>query len=72
MIISNPYYTDDFDDWDDNYINFPKSFSTIYKDNLISLFDNGKFVCHNLKENSRNEELENNLNTQRYSNTTGL
>ncbi|WP_298529478.1 hypothetical protein [uncultured Christiangramia sp.] len=66
IVISNPYYTDDFDDWDDNYINFPKSFSTIYKDNLISLFDNGKFVCHNLKDNSRNEELENNLNAKRF------
>ena len=66
IVISNPYYTDDFDDWDDNYINFPKSFSTIYMDNLISLFDNGKFVCHNLKDNSRNEELENNLNSKRF------
>ena len=46
LVIKNPYYTDDFDDWDDNYINFPKSFSVIYDDNLISLFGNGKFVCH--------------------------
>lgn len=66
VVIKNPYYTDDFDDWDDNYINFPKSFSVIYDDNLISLFGNGKFVCHNLNDYSRNKKLENELNSKKF------
>lgn len=66
LVIKNPYYTDDFDDWDDNYINFPKSFSVIYDDNLISLFGNGKFVCHNLNDYSRNKKLENELNSKKF------
>jgi len=66
LVIKNPFYTDDFDDWDDNYINFPISFSVIYEDNLISLFDNGKFVCHNINNKSRNKKLESELNTKRF------
>ena len=65
-IIKNPFYTDDFGDWDNNYVNFPVSFSVIYEDNLISLFDNGKFVCHNINDKSRNEKLENELSTKRF------
>jgi hypothetical protein len=66
LVLKNPYYTDDFDDWDDNYINFPKSFSVIYDENLISLFGNGKFICHNLDDYSRNKKLENELNTKKF------
>jgi hypothetical protein len=66
LVIKNPFYTDDFDDWDDNYINFPISFSVIYEENLISLFDNGKFVCYNINDISRNKRLENELNTKRF------
>jgi len=66
LVIKNPYYTDDFDDWDDNYINFPKSFSVIYEENLVSLFGNGKFLCHNLNDYSRNKKLENELNTKKF------
>ncbi|WP_417859260.1 hypothetical protein [Xanthomarina gelatinilytica] len=66
LVLKNPYFTDDFDDWDDNYINFPKSFSVIYEENLISLFGNGKFLCHNLNDYSRNTKLENNLNSKKF------
>jgi len=66
FVIKNPFYTDDFNDWDDNYINFPISYSVIYKDNLISLFDKGKFVCHNIADKSRNKKLESKLNTKRF------
>ncbi len=66
IVLKNPYYTDDFDDWDDNYINFPKSFSVIYEENLISLFGNGKFLCHNLNDYSRNTKLENELNSKKF------
>lgn len=66
LVIGNPYYTDDFEDWDDNYINFPKSFTVIFQDNLISLFGNGKFVCYSLKDYSRNNSLEEKLNEKRF------
>lgn len=66
LVIKNPYYTDDIDDWEDGYINFPKSFSVIYEDNLISLFDQGKFVCYSLIDNTRNKKLENELNSKKF------
>ena len=66
LVVNNPYYTDDIEDWDDNYINFPKSFSVIYKEHLISLFGNGKFVCHRLSDYSRNIKLEEQLNTKKF------
>ncbi len=66
LVLKNPYYTDDFDDWDDNYINFPKSFSVIYDENLISLFGNGRFLCHNLNDYSKNVKLENELNSKKF------
>lgn len=66
LVLKNPYYTDDLDDWDDNYINFPKSFSVIYDENLISLFGNGRFLCHNLNDYSRNIKLENELNSKKF------
>lgn len=66
IVLKNPFYTDDFEDWDDNYINFPKSLSVIYNDNLVSLFNNGRFVCHNLNDYSRNLKLENELNSKKF------
>ena len=66
LVLENPYYTDDFDDWDDNYINYPKSQSVIYTNNLISLFGNGRFVCHSLETYERNQTLEKKLNTKKF------
>lgn len=69
LIIKNPYYTDDFDDYDDygdNYINYPSSFSVIYNSNLISLFRNGKFICHNLNDLDRDLSFEQRLNTKKF------
>jgi len=66
LILKNPYYTDDFDDYDDNYINYPTSYSGIYEGKLISLFRNGKFVVHDLSEYERNIEFENKLNTKKF------
>jgi hypothetical protein len=45
---------------------FPVSFSVIYKDNIISLFEPGVFVCHQLKDFSRNYKFEELLNTKRF------
>ncbi|MDO1451676.1 hypothetical protein Q0590_35715 [Rhodocytophaga aerolata] len=66
LIIKNPYYTDDFEDYDDNYINYPVSYSVIYDRTLISLFKNGKFVCHNLVDMTRNLDFERSLNTKKF------
>lgn len=66
FVISNPYFTDDFDDYDDNYINYPVSYSVIYDDNLISLFRNGKFVCHEINQMTRNLDYERKLNTRKF------
>ena len=66
LVIKNPYYTDDFDDYDDNYINYPVSYSIIYDDRLVSLFRTGKFVCHKLENMERDFDLEKKLNTKKF------
>lgn len=45
---------------------FPVSFSVIYRDNIVSLFEPGVFVCHKLSDFSRNYEFENILNTKQF------
>jgi len=65
-VIKNPYFTDDFDDYDDNYINYPVSYSVIYDNRLVSLFRNGKFVCHRLLDFERDLDFENKLNTHKF------
>ncbi|MEQ8240079.1 MAG: hypothetical protein RIA69_12750 [Cyclobacteriaceae bacterium] len=64
FVLSNPNFTDDFDG--DNYINYPVSFSGIYEDKLISLFTNGKFLCHNLQSIERDIHFEQRLNTKKF------
>lgn len=66
VVVNNPYYTEEFDDYDDNYINYPVSFSVIYDERLVSLFGNGKFVCHRLDDIQRDFDLEKKLNTKRF------
>jgi hypothetical protein len=66
LVIKNPYYTEDFDDYDDNYINYPTSYSVIYDGKLISLFRNGKFVCHDLNGMHRDFSYEKRLNTKKF------
>lgn len=66
LVIKNPYYTDDFDDYDDNYINYPVSYSVIYDERLISLFRTGKFVCHKLDNMERDFDLEKKLNSKKF------
>ena len=45
---------------------FPLSFSVIFNENIVSLFEPGIFVCHKLTNYSRNEELEKVLNTKQF------
>lgn len=66
LVIKNPYYTDNFDDYDDNYINYPVSYSVIYDNRLISLFRTGKFVCHKLDNMERDTDFEKKLNTKKF------
>lgn len=64
VVLENPYYTEDFDDYDDNYINYPVSYSVIYDQKLIALFRNGKFVSYDLENLNRNIPFEEKLNTR--------
>jgi len=66
LVIKNPYYTDDFDDYEDNYINYPVSYSVIYDNRLVSLFRTGKFVCHKLESMERDFDFEKKLNTRKF------
>lgn len=66
LVAYNPYYTDDFDDWDDNYINYPISYSVIIDKHLVSLFRTGKFVCIKLSDLKRDYDFEKILNTRKF------
>ena len=45
---------------------FPLSFSVIFQDNLVSLFEPGCFICYKLSDFTRNTELEKKLNTKQF------
>jgi hypothetical protein len=45
---------------------YPRSYSVIYKDNIVSLFDKHGFICHKLSDYTRNFELEKILNTKQF------
>jgi hypothetical protein len=69
IVIRNPYFSDKYEDAeeDKDYVkNFPKSFSVIYENSLISLFENGKFVCFRLDNFGRDTILENKLNIKKF------
>jgi hypothetical protein len=46
--------------------NFPISFSVIYQNRIISLFEPGKFVCHLIPSMDRDISLEKTLNTKQF------
>lgn len=69
IVIKNPYFSVKYENAEEeknNVKNFPKSFSVIYENSLVSLFENGKFACFNLDNFERNTKLENKLNTRRF------
>ena len=66
MVIENPFYKDDVDGYKNNYINYPISYSVIYDDRLVSLFQNGVFVCYSLDSFERDLDFEKKLNTQKF------
>lgn len=69
FIIENPYYNEDYNYYEDHNEkgkNYPLSYSVILDDNLISLFQDGKFSCYNLESFERNIEFESKLNTKKF------
>jgi hypothetical protein len=69
IVFKNPYFSDKFENAEEqknNVKNFPKSFSVIYENSLVSLFENGKFACFNLDNFERNTKLETKLNNKQF------
>ena len=69
IVVKNPYFSDKYEDADEDkdYVrNFPKSFSVIYENSLVSLFENGKFACFKLENFERDTNLESKLNTKAF------
>jgi len=66
IVIENPYYNDKIDDYDDEFKNYPVSYSVLYEGTLVSLFRNGKFVCHNILSLKRDTEFEKKINTKKF------
>lgn len=69
IIIKNPYFSEKYEnaEAEKDYVkNFPISYSVIYQNSLISLFENGKFACINLDNFERDLKLENKLNTRKF------
>jgi len=55
IVLENPYGND-----------FPVSYSVIYKDRLISLFEQGHFVCHSIPSMQRDLSFEEKINTKEF------
>lgn len=69
LIIKNPYFSQKYEDAEEekDYVkNFPKSYSVIYQNSLISLFEGGKFACFNIDNFERDLNLENKLNSRKF------
>jgi hypothetical protein len=69
IVIKNPYFAEKYEEAeeDNDYVkNFPKSFSVIYENSLISLFENGKFACFKLDSFERDTIFEDELNTKKF------
>lgn len=68
IVVKNPYFSEKYENAEenkDNIKNFPKSFSVIYQNSLVSLFENGKFACFNLDNFERNSKFETELNIKK-------
>jgi len=69
IVIKNPYFSKKYEEAEenkDNVKNFPKSFSVIYDNSLVSLFENGNFACFKLDSFERDTNLETILNTRKF------
>ena len=61
IVLKNP-----FDKPNDRYYKYPISFSVIYQNRLISLFEQGEFVCHTIPSMKRDIEFEKVINTKKF------
>ncbi|MQP52955.1 MULTISPECIES: hypothetical protein [unclassified Flavobacterium] len=66
-VLKNPYF-DKSVEYYHEWKNLPITYSVVYKNNLISLFSKGKFVCHDLKTIERNFDLERKLSLYEFEN----
>lgn len=69
LVIRNPYFSEKLDDSNDekDYTrNYPRSYSVIYQNHLISLFENGKIICIDLESHKRNTVFEHQLNSRKF------
>jgi hypothetical protein len=66
-VLKNPYF-DNSVEYYQEWKNLPITYSVVYKNNLISLFPKGKFVCHDLKVIERNFGLEKKLSLYDFEN----
>lgn len=55
IILKNPYGD-----------NFPISYTVIYKDRLISLFQSGRFACHSIETMQRDLSFEDKINSKKF------
>lgn len=68
QVIKNPYFRSKYEygELKQQIKNFPKSYSVIYQNSLVSLFENGRFYCLNLEDQTRNTELEKKINKRKF------
>lgn len=69
VIIKNPYYSEKSgksQEPQDYSKNYPKSYTVIYQNLLISLFESGHFSCLTLNNFVRDLEFENKINTKKF------
>ena len=55
IVLENPYGN-----------GFPVSYSVIYQDRLVSLFESGQFVCHSIPSMQRDLSFEEKINTKNF------
>lgn len=65
-VIYNPNFQKDYEKDDQQKRNYPISYSGIFEDKLISLFDNGNFSCFDLNTLEVDEHFTKKLNTKKF------
>lgn len=67
--IQNPFYNKKYElsEHERTRIkNYPKSYSVIYSNHIISLLENGRLACFNLINYDRNLDFESKINTKKF------
>ena len=72
IVMKNPYFSKKYEELKEEdyhkyyFKNYPTSFSVIYNNHIISLFENGKFACYDIISFERNTNFERQLNTKKF------